>query len=124
MTMAPFAAYVPVLLLLMVTVFSLLLRPRSAAGRLTVATGGLVVVVMIHAVQAAAQPAHEGLSRFDAFMAGTYVACVANVAFSVLMLRFEEDRNRRMAELMYLLAAGAVPGLLLLSWTAVFSRLV
>jgi hypothetical protein len=122
--MAPFAAYVPVLLLLTVTGFSLVLRPRSASGRLTVATGGLVSVVMVHAAQAAALPAHEGFTRFDAFMAGTYVACAANVGFSVLMARFHEDENRRMADLTYLVAAGAVPGLLLLAWTAVLSRLV
>lgn len=124
MAMAPFAAYVPVLLLLFVTGFSLVLRPRNAAGRLTVATGGLVSLVMVHAVQAVSQPAHAGLTRFDAFMVATYLACVANVAFSVLMARFEDDENRRMADLMYLVAAGAVPGLLLVASTAVFANLV
>jgi len=117
-------ACVPLLVLLLVTALTLLLGPKSATARLVVATGGLLSLVVLHAEQAASLPPHAQLTRFDELMVAGYVVSLANVAFSALMVRFAERKNERMGDLMYLAAAGAVPGLLLLTWTAVLTQLV
>jgi hypothetical protein len=122
--MALFKTCVPVLIMMFVAAFTLLLKPKSAAGRLGTATGGLMSLVMFHVGQVTSLPPMGELTRFDKFMIATYLVYLANIAFSVLMVRLEERKNERMSELAYLVAAGAVPGLLLLTWTAVFAQLV
>jgi hypothetical protein len=124
MLMATFKSIVPVLIMMFVAAFTLLLKPKSAAGRLTAATAGLSAVVMFQVAQVGALPPLGYLTRLDKFMIGTYLVYLANIAFSVAMVRFEEKKNERMSELMYLSAAGAVPGIALLVWTAVLMRLV
>jgi hypothetical protein len=122
--MALFKTCVPVFIMMFVAAFTLLLKPKSAAGRLGTATGGLMSLVMFHVGQVTSLPPQGELTFFDRLMVATYFVYLANVAFSVLMVRFEEKKNERMSELMYLTAAGAVPGLLVLLWTAVFVHLV
>jgi hypothetical protein len=122
--MATFKSVVPVLIMLFVAAFTLLLKPKSAAGRLAAATGGLMSIVMFQVGQVGSLPPLGYLTRFDKFMIATYLIYLANIAFSVAMVRFEEKKNERMSELMYLAAAGAVPGLALLTWTTVFLRIV
>jgi hypothetical protein len=119
-----FKACVPVLIMMFVAAFTLLLKPKSASGRLATATGGLMSLVMFHVGQVTSLPPQGELTRFDKLMVATYLVYLANVAFSVMMVRFEEKKNERMSELMYLAAAGAVPGLLICTWTAVFFQLV
>jgi hypothetical protein len=60
------------------------------------------------------------MTFFDKFMLASYVVYIANIAFSVAMVRFEEKKKERLSELMYLSACGAVPGLALMLWTYVF----
>jgi hypothetical protein len=122
--MATFKSVVPVLIMLFVAAFTLLLKPKSAAGRLGAATGGLMSIVMFQVGQVGSLPPLGYLTRFDKFMIATYLIYLANIAFSVAMVRFEEKKNERMSELMYLAAAGAVPGLALLTWTTVFLKIV
>lgn len=122
--MATFKSVVPVLIMLFVAAFTLLLKPKSAAGRLAAATGGLMSIVMFQVGQVGSLPPLGYLTRFDKFMIATYLIYLANIAFSVAMVRFEEKKNERMSELMYLAAAGAVPGLALLTWTTVFLKIV
>jgi hypothetical protein len=124
MLMATFKSVVPVLIMMFVAAFTLLLKPKSAGGRLTAATAGLSAVVMFQVAQVGALPPLGYLTRLDKFMIATYLIYLANIAFSVAMVRFEEKKNERMSELMYLTAAGAVPGIALLAWTAVLMRLV
>jgi hypothetical protein len=124
MIQATFKAVIPVLIMMFVAAFSLLLKPKSASGRLTTATAGLSALVMFQVAQVGSLPPLGYLTRFDKFMIASYVVYLANIAFSVAMVRFEEKKNERMSELMYLAAAGAVPGVALLVWTAVAMRLV
>jgi len=121
---ATFKAIIPVLIMLFVASFTLLLKPKSAAGRLSTATGGLMAVVMFQVGQVGGLPPVSYLTRFDKFMLATYLVYLVNIAFSVAMLRFDEKKNERGAELSYLAAAGAVPGVALVTWLVVFLRLV
>jgi hypothetical protein len=122
--MATFKSVVPVLIMLFVAAFTLLLKPKSAAGRLSAATGGLMSIVMFQVGQVGSLPPLGYLTRFDKFMIATYLIYLANIAFSVAMVRLEEKKNERMSELMYLAAAGAVPGIALLGWTTIFLGIV
>lgn len=121
--MATFKSVIPVVIMIFVAAFTLLLKPKSAAGRLSAATGGLMSVVMFQVGQVGALPPLGYLTRLDKFMLATYVIYLANIAFSVAMVRFDEKKNERLANLSYLVAAGAVPGLALVVWTGVFTRL-
>jgi hypothetical protein len=114
-----FKTCVPVVIMMFVAAFTLLLKPKSASGRLTAATGGLMSLVLFHVGQVTSLPAQGSLTIFDKFMVATYLAYLVNIAFTVMMVRFEEKKNERMSELMYLVAAGAVPGFAILAWTIV-----
>lgn len=122
--MAFFKSIVPIMIMLFVAAFTLLLKPKSAAGRLSAATGGLMSIVMFQVGQVGSLPPLGYLTRLDKFMIATYLIYLLNIGLTVAMVRFEEKKNERGSELMYLVAAGAVPGLALLVWTTVFSRLV
>jgi len=121
---ATFKTVIPVVIMLFVAAFTLLLKPKSAAGRLSAATSGLMAVVMFQVGQVGGLPPISYLTRFDKFMIATYVIYLANIGFSVAMVRFDEKKNEKMAELSYLAAAGAVPGLALVAWLLVFLHLV
>lgn len=118
-----FKSLVPVFFMVFVAGFTLLLKPKSAAGRLSAATGGLMSVVMFHLSATSSLPPLGYLTRLDKFMIATYLVYIANIAFSVAMVRFEEKKNEKMSELAYLVAGGAVPGIALLAWLAVFLRI-
>ena len=121
---ATFKAVVPVIIMIFVAAFTLLLKPKSAAGRLSTAVGGLMAIVMFQVGQVGSLPPVGYLTRLDKFMIATYLVYLLNIGLSVAMVRFEERKNERMSELMYLVAAGAVPGLALVVWLGVFLRLV
>ena len=123
-TSAFFKSLVPVIFMVFVAGFTLLLKPKSASGRLTAATGGLMSVVMFHLSSTSALPPMGYMTRLDKFMIATYVIYLVNIAFSVAMVRFEEKKKEKYSELAYLTAAGAVPGIALIAWVAVFMRLV
>jgi hypothetical protein len=119
-----FKSLVPVIFMIFVAGFTLILKPKSAAGRLSTATGGLMSVVMFHLSSTSSLPPMGYLTRIDKFMIATYVIYLVNIAFSVAMVRFEEKKKEKYSELAYLAAAGAVPGIALMAWVAVFMRLV
>jgi hypothetical protein len=119
-----FKSLVPVFFMVFVAAFTLILKPKSAAGRLTTATGGLMSVVMFHLSATSSLPPMGYLTLLDKFMLATYLVYLVNIAFSVAMVRFEEKKKEGLSELMYLAAAGAVPGVALVAWVAVFMRLV
>ncbi len=119
-----FKSLVPVFFMVFVAGFTLLLKPKSATGRLTTATAGLMSVVMFHLSATSSLPPMGYLTLLDKFMLATYVVYLVNIAFSVAMVRFEEKKKETWSELMYLAAAGAVPGIALVAWVAVFMRLV
>jgi hypothetical protein len=112
-----FKTCVPVIIMMFVAAFTLLLKPKSAAGRLTAATGALMALVLFHVGQIGSLPPQGALTVFDKFMIATYLAYLLNIGLTVMMVRYEEKKNERMSELMYLVAAGAVPGLAILAWT-------
>jgi hypothetical protein len=119
-----FKSLVPVLFMVFVAGFTLILKPKSAAGRLSTATGGLMSVVMFHLSSTSSLPPMGYLTRLDKFMLATYLIYLTNIAFSVAMVRFEEKKKEKLSELAYLAAAGAVPGVALVAWVAVFMKLV
>ena len=118
---ATFKTVVPVLIMMFTAAFTLLLKPKSASGRLATATAGLSALVMFQVAQVGSLPPTGCLTLFDKFMIASYLVYLANIAFSIAMVRFEEKKAERMSELMYLVAAGAVPGLAIVMWTAVFA---
>jgi hypothetical protein len=117
-----FKTLVPVFFMIFVAGFTLLLKPKSAAGRLTAATGGLMTVVMFHLSATSSLPPLGYLTRMDKFMIATYVVYLFNILFAVAIVRFDEKKNEKMAELAYLAAGGAVPGIALLAWLTVFLK--
>jgi hypothetical protein len=117
---AALKALAPAVVMVLVAAFTLLLRPKSASARLSLATGGLLALVMFQVAEVASLPPVAYLTRFDKLMIATYVVHLLNLALSVAMLRLGE----RGATKAYLVAAGAVPGLALFLWTAVLVRLV
>jgi hypothetical protein len=119
-----FKSLVPVIFMVFVAGFTLILKPKSAAGRLSTATGGLMSVVMFHLSSTSSLPPMGYLTRIDKFMIATYVVYLVNIAFSVAMVRLEEKKKEKYSELAYLAAAGAVPGIALMAWVAVFMKLV
>ena len=119
-----FKSFVPVFFMIFVAGFTLLLKPKSAVGRLGAATGGLLSVVMFHLSATSSLPPMGYLTLLDKFMISTYFIYLVNIALSVAMVRFEEKKKEKLSELAYLVAAGAVPGLSLIVWVAVFMRIV
>ncbi len=119
-----FKSIVPAIFMIFVMGFTLLLKPKSAASRLTAATGGLMTVVMFHVSATSALPPLGYLTRLDKFLIATYFVYLVNIGFSVAMVRFDEKKNDRAAELMYSAAAGVVPGIGLLAWLLVFLRVM
>ena len=117
-----FKTLVPVFFMIFVAGFTLLLKPKSAAGRLSAATGGLMTVVMFHLSATSSLPPLGYLTRMDKFMIATYVVYLVNILFAVAIVRFDEKKNEKFAELAYLAAGGAVPGLALLAWLTVFLK--
>lgn len=120
---AVFKTLVPVFFMFFVAGFTLLLKPKSAAGRLSAATGGLMTVVMFHLSATSSLPPLGYLTRMDKFMIATYLVYLVNIAFAVAMVRLDEKKDERAAELTYLVAGGAVPGLALLAWLTVFLKI-
>jgi hypothetical protein len=118
-----FKTVLPLLVMLFVAAFMLLLKPKSAPGRLTAATAGLTAIVMFHVGQANGLPPGE-LTRFDKFMFATYAAYLVNILFAVMIVRSEEKKTELRSEMLYLIAAGTVPGVALLGWALVMFRFV
>jgi hypothetical protein len=119
-----FKTLAPACFMIFVAAFTLLLRPKSASGRLTAATAGLMSAVMFHAGQTSSLPPLGYMTRMDKFMIATYVVYLVNIFFSVAMVRLEESKKSRFAEGAYLLAAGAVPAIAVIGWVSVFSKVV
>src|SRR5678816_2277513 len=87
---AIFKSFVPVIFMVFVAAFTLLLKPKSAAGRLATATGGLMSVVMFHLGATSSLPPMGYLTRLDKFLIATYFIYLVNIAFSIAMVRLEE----------------------------------
>lgn len=120
---AVFKTLVPVFFMIFVAGFTLLLKPKSAGGRLSAATGGLMTVVMFHLSSTSSLPPLGYLTRMDKFMIATYLVYVVNIALAVAIVRLDEKKNEKMAELAYLVAGGAVPGVALVAWLTVFLKI-
>jgi hypothetical protein len=119
-----FKTLVPVFFMVFVAGFTLLLKPKSAAGRLSAATGGLMTVVMFHLSATSSLPPLGYLTRMDKFMVATYLVYLINIMFAVAIVRLDEKKAERQAELAYLIALGAIPGAALLAWLTVFLKVV
>lgn len=121
---AIFKTFVPAFFMIFVMGFTLLLKPKSAAGRLTAATGALMTIVMFHLSSTSSLPPLGYLTRLDKFMIATYLVYLVNILASVAIVRFDEAKKEKAATLTYLIAGGAVPGVALCAWVVVFMRLV
>ena len=117
-----FKTLVPVFFMVFVAGFTLLLKPKSAAGRLSAATGGLMTVVMFHLSATSSLPPLGYLTRMDKFMVATYLVYMVNIMFAVAIVRFDEKKDERRADLAYLIAGGLIPGIALLAWVVVFLK--
>src|SRR6185369_9119370 len=85
-----FKSLVPVFFMVFVAGFTLLLKPKSAPGRLSASTAGLMSVVMFHVSATSSLPPLGYLTLMDKFMIATYLVYIVNIAFNVAMVRFEE----------------------------------
>ena len=121
-TASMFKTLVPVFFMVFVAGFTLLLKPKSDAGRLSAATGGLMTVVMFHLSATSSLPPLGYLTRMDKFMIATYVVYLLNIMFAVVIVRLDEKKSERQAELAYLVALGSIPGVALLAWLTVFLK--
>ena len=117
-----FKTLLPVFFMIFVAGFMLLIKPKGAAGRLAAASGGLMTVVMFHLAATSSLPPLGYLTRMDKFMIATYIVYLVNIAFAVGILRFDEAKQEKRAELAYLIAGGAIPGLAVLAWLTVFLK--
>jgi hypothetical protein len=118
-----FKTLMPVFFMLFVAGFMLLIKPKGASGRLAAATGGLMTVVMFHLAATSSLPPLGYLTRMDKFMLATYIVYLANILFAVGIVRFDEAKQEKRAEMAYLIAGGAVPGIALLAWLTVFLKI-
>jgi hypothetical protein len=118
-----FKTLVPVFFMIFVAGFMLLIKPKGATGRLAAATGGLMTVVMFHLAATSSLPPLGYLTRMDKFMIATYLVYLVNILFAVGIVRFDEAKQEKRAELAYLIAGGAVPGVALVAWLTVFLRI-
>jgi hypothetical protein len=123
-TAAFFKTLLPAFFMVFVMFFTLLVKPKSAATRLTAATGALMTLVMFHISSTGALPPLGYLTRMDKFMIANYFVYLLNIALAVGILRADERKDEKSAEMLYLSALGAVPGVALLAWVIVFMRLV
>jgi hypothetical protein len=64
------------------------------------------------------------LTRMDKFMVANYFIYMVNIAFAVAMVRADDDKKEELAKKIYQFAWIAVPGVTLLAWGLVFSRLL
>ena len=120
---AVFKTLVPVFFMIFVAGFTLLLKPKSASGRLSAATAGLMTVVMFHLSSSSSLPPLGYLTRMDKFMIATYLVYLVNIALSVAIVRLDERKNEQLAQLAYLAAGGLVPGVALIAWLTVFLKI-
>lgn len=82
-----------------------------------------MTVVMFHLSATSSLPPLGYLTRMDKFMISTYFVYLVNTAFAVAMVRLDEKKQERAAELAYFVAGGVVPGLALLTWITVFLKI-
>jgi hypothetical protein len=114
----------PLGLLLLVSGITLLVRPKNATARWMAAIGALLAVVVLHLSSSLSLPPTSCLTRMDKLVIASYLVCLVNIAFAMLLLRFEDKKNERGSELTYLVALGTVPGVALVSWLPILLRLV
>jgi len=111
----------PMVMAIFIMGATLFMKPKGAQGRLGGISGSLLALVMFHK---GALPPGGSLTLLDKFMIATYFVYVVNILLTVVMLRADDKKQEKKAEIAYLIAWGAVPGFALLAWTLVFSGLV
>lgn len=111
----------PLVMALFVMGATLFMKPKAAQGRIGGTSGSLLALVMFHK---GALPPGGTLTLLDKFMIATYLVYVLNIVFSVIMLRMDDKKKEKPAEIAYLVAWGAVPGFAVLVWAAVLSGLL
>jgi hypothetical protein len=91
----------------------LLLRPTSVGTRISMGTAMLLAAVMFHLSSTSSLPPIGYLTLQDKFMVGNYLVIVANVLFSVLILKATDREDKATADMFDRLAAKVVPALIL-----------
>jgi hypothetical protein len=93
-----FKTFVPVLIIVLIVMFSFIMDPDKITNRLTIATSSLVAAVMFHISISNQIPPVGYLTVADKFMLLTYLILLATVILNVVILEFIEQKKQGLAE--------------------------
>ena len=116
--------FLPAWTMVLVLFVSMFMKPKMAGARLAAGTGSFVGVIMFHNTAAGQLPPLGIFTRLDKFMFSLYVIWLVHIAISIAILRADEAKADARGITLYRVAWGLLPGIALIEWLAVFSRLV
>lgn len=114
----------PVYFMIFVSSLALLLRPASVVTRISMGTATLLAAVMFHLSSTSSLPPTGYLTLQDKFMVGTYLIIVANILFSVLILKANDREDVATADRLDGLAVKVVPALILVVYYLVLGDVI
>jgi len=116
--------FVPVFFIVFIASLALLIKPENINNRLGMSTASLISAVMFHLSATSSIPPVGYITFADKFMLGTYAILLANLAWTVLLMRYTEKGQEKEAEKGYNAALITVPALTLLIYALIFLRIV
>ena len=116
--------FLPALTMVLVLFVSLFMKPKMAPARLTAGTGSFVAVIMFHNTASAQLPPLSFFTRLDKFMFTLYLLWLVHIAFSVAILRADEQKNDELGAKLYKFAWIVCPILVAIEWALVFGKVV
>jgi hypothetical protein len=93
-----FKTFLPVLIIMLIVMFSFIMDPDKIMNRLTVVTSSLVATVMYHVSISNQIPPVGYLNMADKFMIFTYAILLAAVIMNVVMLELLEQNKKKLVE--------------------------
>ena len=124
-SLAAFAKnFLPAFTMCFVLFISLFMKPKMAAARLAAGTGSFVAVIMFHNTASAQLPPLSFFTRLDKFMFTLYFLWLVHIAFSIMILRADEQKNEKRGEALYKAAWIAVPLIAITEWALVFTKVL
>ena len=103
---------------------SLFMKAKMAAPRLAAGTGSFVAVIMFHNTSVGQLPPLGFLTSMDKFMLGLYAIWIIHIAFSVAILRADEQKNEGLCATLYKVAWIVVPLAFLIDAGLVLARVI
>ncbi len=116
--------FLPALTMVLVLFVSLFMKPKMAPARLAAGTGSFVAVIMFHNTASAQLPPLGFFTRLDKFMFTLYLLWLVHIAFSVAILRADEQKNDELGAKLYKYAWIVCPILVLTEWGLVFGKVL